>query len=87
MPVIYRRSLGEPGTKRFALTREFISLISVKETNQSKRFPRQGKPVISLARGFFDSPSMARSKNGAHPVRRPMGLASLSTVLVVLQSR
>ncbi|MFS8064183.1 MAG: hypothetical protein ACMG5Z_06295, partial [Luteimonas sp.] len=30
---------------------------------------------------FFDSPSMARSKNGAHPVRRPPGLRTLKVVL------
>ncbi|MGI8560430.1 MAG: hypothetical protein ACR2J7_03135 [Luteimonas sp.] len=38
---------------------EFISFAGPKETNQRKRvFPDQGKPRVSLLRGFFDRASM-----------------------------
>jgi hypothetical protein len=37
-------------------------------------FPDRAKQRSEAWPGFSDSPSMARSENGAHPVRRPSGL-------------
>src|SRR3546814_9320057 len=41
---------------------EFISLMSVKETNQRKRFCAHGKPGQSLVKGFFERASCPREK-------------------------
>ncbi|WP_202844867.1 hypothetical protein [Luteimonas saliphila] len=46
-----------------------------KETNQRKTLsPQRHKLEADSESGFSDSPSMARSENAAHPVRRPPGL-------------
>ena len=55
---------------------EFISFVNrQKKRNQRKTIPRQGKSGPSFVPGFFDSPSMARSKNAAHPWAAPSGSA------------
>src|SRR3546814_20651596 len=41
---------------------EFISLMSVKETNQRKRFCAHGKPGQSLVKGFFEREYCPREK-------------------------
>src|SRR3546814_20533611 len=49
---------------------EFISLMSVKETNQRKRFCAHVKPGQSLVKGFFERASCPRDKR-----RTPMSAA------------
>ena len=49
--------------------------MSPKETEPKKRALPDGANVAARApTGFSDSPSMVRSENAAHPVRRPSGL-------------
>ena len=45
----------------------------VKKSNQKKWLPRLSKSGDSFVPGFFDSLSMARSKNAAHPWAAPFG--------------
>ena len=46
-----------------------------KKRNQRKTSPRSQRHDESFVPGFFDSPSMARSKNAAHPCAAPYGSA------------
>ena len=55
---------------------EFISFAKrQKKRNQRKTLPRRSTSGASFVPGFFDSPSMARSKNAAHPCAAPSGSA------------
>ena len=45
----------------------------VKKSNQKNGLPDGANSAIRSFRDFFDSPSMARSKNAAHPWAAPFG--------------
>jgi len=53
---------------------EFISLMSVKETEPKKTLCAQGKSGKSSSRGFFERASCPRRKTPHIHVRRPPGL-------------
>ena len=55
---------------------EFISFAKrQKKRNQRKTLSRRSSPTAGGVPGFFDSPSMARSKNAAHPCAARSGSA------------
>src|SRR5690606_22122361 len=61
--------------QRFArCAAEFISLISVKETQPKKTLCAKGKSGKSVSRGFFYGTSMSHRKTPHIHVRRPPGL-------------
>ena len=63
---------GNSNSKSFRLAAgHFLCL--PKESNQRNGSPYQSEPAASLVRGFFDTPSMAWSKNDAHPCASPYG--------------
>jgi hypothetical protein len=67
---------------------EFISFDKrQKKRTKEKRFPRRSSPRVSLLSGFFDSPSMARSKNGAHPCAPPSGSPAGDGVQAFLEAK
>ena len=67
---------GEDQTLSSADAAEFISFgRRQKKRNQRKTSPRSQRHDESFAPGFFDSPSLARSKNAAHPCAAPYGSA------------
>src|SRR5690606_30223588 len=53
---------------------EFISLMSVKETEPKKTLCAQSTPGCSLMKGFFERASCPRRKTAHIHVRRPPGL-------------
>ena len=67
---------SEDQTLSSADAAEFISFgRPQKKRNQRKTSPRRSTSGESFIPGFFDSPSMARSKNAAHPWAAPYGSA------------
>src|SRR5690606_4646260 len=65
----------EPDQERFArCAAEFISLMSVKETDPKKTLCAKGKSGQSASRGFFERASCPRRKTPHIRVRRPAGL-------------
>ena len=67
---------------------EFISFgRPQKKRNQRKTSPRRSASGESFVPGFFDSPSMARSKNAAHPCAAPSGSAICSDHLLRSRSQ
>ena len=67
---------SEDQTLSSADAAEFISFAKrQKKRNQRKTLPRRSTSGASFVPGFFDSLSMARSKNAAHPCAAPSGSA------------
>ena len=67
---------------------EFISFgRRQRKRNQRKTSPRSQRHDELFVPGFFDSPSMARSKNAAHPCAAPSGSAICSDHLLRSRSR
>src|SRR5688572_20548008 len=53
-----------------------VTFLCWPKSNQKKWPSSTISPTSERLRGLSDSPSMARSENGAHPVRRPSGLVA-----------
>ncbi len=53
--------------------RASASMARVKKVTKERAVSCHFTPRVSLLRGFFDTPSMAWSKNGAHPCAPPSG--------------
>src|SRR5690606_6123879 len=65
---------------------EFISLMSVKETEPKKTLCVQSTPGASLMKGFFERASCPRRKTAHIHVRRPPGLQTFCGAVGSLES-
>src|SRR5690606_27357936 len=73
--------------ERFArCAAEFISLISVKETEPKKTLCAQSTPGCSLMKGFFERASCPRRKTAHIHVRRPPGLRKFGEAVGSLEA-
>src|SRR5690606_21979254 len=66
---------------------EFISLMSVKETEPKKTLCAQSTPGYSLMKGFFERASCPRRKTAHIHVRRPPGLQTCGNAVGSLDAK
>src|SRR5690606_31115516 len=78
----------KPDQERFArCAAEFISLMSVKETEPKKTLCAQSTPGYLLMKGFFERASCPRRKTAHIHVRRPPGLQACGRAVGSLEAK